>query len=134
MKLALNQRPAYHLLSKRLNDIINRTWQSLFIVDIQNDCDCGIERYKVDSDQRVAYVSSNGCKFSYLSGDIDLPMQRNFSEYNLEVLLKYSFDKSKKRLNMPPDKILYNKNTALNKLNIIKNKQQVQLNSALLYN
>lgn len=97
IKLPESERPSFESIHKRLDQMVSRKIQNIFVVDIQNDCTCSTEIYDADGfDNTVCYTSPEGLKENKWSSRLPLPMKNDLSEQEilnlLELACKYASD------------------------------------------
>lgn len=116
-KLPESERPPYSLIQKRLDERVSKTIQNLFIVDIQNDCTCHIEKYAADIDMKYVFFSSGGIKIHTLGDQIKLPMQTEISNQDIWKLLEIACmnSSSLKKYPFPYERVLFNPKSNIEK-------------------
>ena len=118
-KLPEGERPSYASISKVLDGLISKKIQDLFVIDIQNDCSCDIERYEFDGNgDKLIYLKGNdiivhGCSID--NTIIDLPMADTISDSLIKKLLAKACSYAKDTYNPESagyisHKMLYNSN------------------------
>ena len=121
MKLPLEQRPNIKSIENRLTSRIDKKLLNLFVIDLQNDCDCEIEKYGFDYLDKVLILDNHNVRFH---NDINLPMMNEICNQDIKNLLTEAFKYAK---DTPGDthysKVIYNTNTqlSLETFNILDN-------------
>jgi len=88
MKLPETQRPPISQIRQQLNEKVPKYLQSIFIVDIQNDCDCNIETYDADPIQNYLLLDNENICTITKKTRIECPMTQNIDQELIINLLK----------------------------------------------
>lgn len=91
-KLTLDQRPSTKSIHDKLDKLVSRHYQNLFVQDIQNDCACVTETYDYDSGKYVCYLTKDGPLYTLVNSTcrVPVPMIENISEKDINNLLELS--------------------------------------------
>jgi len=95
MKIKEHLRPPKLQLRNKLLDKISPLWEELFIFDIQNDCDCDIEKYDNDVSGTVVTLDLNVIQHNHY---ITLQMLPNI---NNQMLIEMVIKAQQLRLTLP---------------------------------
>lgn len=116
-KIPENERPPIKEIEIFVNTRIDKKLQSLFVLDLQNDCSCDTENFDADESSGFAFVSQTEINKlnSYWCTALQLPMLEDFTQEHLINLLKWAGDHSSETgyYDCTPMVVLYNENLSV---------------------
>lgn len=127
-KLPEHLRPEFKTVLDALEQRVSPRFRDIFVLDIQNDCDCDIEKYDRGLMKRIVYLDYGGIKD--LDKDsvepglpiydwIHLPMLNDISEKDIWKLLKAASNSApyySANDDITPSNIIYNPKSDGNKV------------------
>lgn len=126
-KIPLDQRPSFESLSKKIDLLLPKQIQKMFVVDFQNDCACDIETYDVDA-SNLYYLEKNGISNHKLGSRFCCPMLPEISVKDVCDLLLKVFENAIELNSMPDcEFIIINNDSSLS--NVYSNTIKVPLNN-----